>query len=209
MPGIGADIAAVIKELGVPVTILRTPTNLTEKIVYEINEQAANAFIREYHFNCSFEHETKIVSGDVIAFNNGYFMVANITPDDFEGLVVENASVIYKCNIKGSGKILTQTSTKDLSTLKVTVGWTVRKSDFYGLLYHGVRNTLLNEDSPVGRDTIFALICVVPASYGAEKLDRIWLSATEYYMVQDVEKYEYPGLHVLTLIEDTRSVYTP
>ena len=209
MAGIGADIASVINELGMLATIVRAPTNLTEKIVYEVNEQATNAFVREFHLNTSFQYNTVIVPGDVLQFNGFSFLVANKTPDDFEGSVVEYAGVIFKCNLPSTAKIVTWEQTQNATTYEITAGWTIKKSIVYGLIYQDSRNTLLDEGSPVGRDTIFGLMCLVPESYNAAKLDRLIVSATEYYMVQDVEKYQFPGIHVLTLIEDTRAVYIP
>lgn len=205
---VGADIASVYTELGVTATILRTPTNLTEKIQYEVNEQATNSFVREHHLNASFAYNTVIVNGDVLQFNSLSYLTTNITADDFQGSVVEYAAVLLKCNLPSTAKIIYWNQTQNATTFEITAGWTVRKSLAYGLIFHGVRNVLSNKDSFTGKDPVYELICMVPASYSVEKLDRVIVSSTEYYMVQDVEKYEFPGLQVLTLVEDTRAVYT-
>lgn len=209
MAGIGADIAEVMTELGVSATILRTPTNIVEKITYDINEQATNAFVREFHLNASFAYNTAIVPGDVLQIGSEYYLAINKTPDMFEGEVVEYASVIFKCNLPSSTLILDPTTTKDAVSFAITNGWTVRKSSVYGLIYKEARGVILHPEATTGKDTTFTLRCIVPATYAVEKLDRLYLSATEYFRVQDVERYEYPGVLVLSLVEDDRAGYTP
>lgn len=207
MPGIGTDIACVINELGTTATILRT-VNITEKIMYEVNAQSTNSFMKDYYLDASFKWDTKIVPGDVLQFKGASYLVASKVPEDFEGNVVEYIATILKCNLPSTAKIVSWSQTQDTTTYEITSGWSVKCSTAYGLVYKDARGTLTEELSPTGRTTTFKLLCIVPASYNVKALDRVVVSSTEYYMVQDVEKYEYPGLHVLTLIEDTRAVYT-
>lgn len=206
---IGVDIASVINELGTTATILRTPTNLTEKILYEINEISTSPFTREYFLNASFIYNSVIVSGDVIQFSGITCLVSSKTPDNFEDSTVENLAVLYKCNLPSTAKILIPGQTQNATTYEITPTWTVRKSLAYGLLYQDTRGTLKNEDSPTGKDPVFQLVCLVPDSYGVVQDDRLLVTSTEYYRVQDIEKYQYPGIHVLSLVEDNRLVYTP
>jgi hypothetical protein len=58
-----------------------------------------------------------------------------------------------------------------------------------------------------GKDITFRLECHVPISYNVVIGARIWISATEYYRVQDIEKYAYPGIRLLSLVEDDRAAY--
>lgn len=209
MAGIGADISEVISELGVTATILRTPTNLTEKLMYEVNEQATRPVVREHFINASFSYNTQVVSGDVIQFGGFTFLVANMTPDSFEGEVVEFVSLIFKCNIANTAKILSPVETQNPTTYEITQGWTVKKDSPYGMVYQGDFVTLLNPEVSTGKEVTFRLQGCVPSSYQVKMLDRLWLSTTEFYRVQDVDDYTYPGLSVLTLVEDDRGVYTP
>lgn len=206
---IGVDIASVINELGTLATIIRTPTNLTEKIMYEVDEKSTNSFTREYYLTASFIYNSVIVSGDVIQFNSNSHLVANKTPDNFENSTVENLGVLYKCNLPSTAKVLIPGQTQNATTYEITPSWTVRKALAYGLLYQDTRGTLKNEMSPTGKDPVFQLLCLVPASYGVVQDDRLLVTSTEYYRVQDIEKYQYPGIHVLSLVEDNRLVYTP
>ena len=206
---IGPDIEEVIDELGITATIIRSPVNLTEKITYDVNEQATNQFIREFLLNVSLRHNSVIVCGDTLQFNSGTYLVIHKTPDSFEGEVVENVSVVLKCNLPSSSLILKPIESVDQTTFEVTSGWSVRTSVVYGLIHNNISGAVLNKDAGAGKETTFKLESIVPASYEVCKLDRIYLSSTEYYRVEYVEKWEFPSIHVLTLVEDDRIAYVP
>jgi len=209
MPGIGLDIAEVINELGVTATIFRSPTNLTEKIVYEVNELSANAFLRENMLNCSFQYQTVIVTGDIIQFHSQKYLVINTTADDFEDAITEYAGVLYKCNLPIGALLLTPTTSVDPITFATTQGWSIRKSNVDGLLTQDKRSSEVDRDTSTGKVLTFALECFVPSRYGAEVGDRLYLTATTYYRVQDIEKYRLPNTDVLYVVKDDRLVYTP
>jgi len=209
MSGIGPDILEVINELGILATILRSPINLTERLTYDVNGQASNPFMREFSLAASLIYTSVIVSGDVVQFGGTSYLVGSKTPDVFEGEVVEYAAILLKCNVPALFSLVTYGPSTNQSTFVVTTGWTVRRANCYGLIYRGARSALLNEEVSLGKETTFTLDCFVPASYGAAPQDRLYISATEYYRVQDVEKYAYPGIHILKLVEDDRVVYTP
>jgi hypothetical protein len=209
MAGIGADIAEVIAELGVTATILRTPKNLTEKVTYEVNEQATRPVVREHFLNASFAYNSVVVPGDIIQFGGNSFLVANMTPDSFEGETVEYVSLIFKCNFPPSTVFLSPANTQDPNTFAITNGWAIRKANPYGFVYQGDFVVTKNTEVDTGKDVTFKLQCCVPISYGIKAMDRIYLSASEYYRIQDVDDYTYPGVSVMTLVEDDRVVYIP
>ena len=208
MSGIGPDIAEVLDELGTLVTILRSPSNVTERITYDVNGQASNPFMREHSLAFSANYETVIQSGDLLQFEDLTYLVCNKTPDMFENDIVEYAGVMLKCNV-GPFSIVYLTTTPNSDTFVLTSTWTVRKASCYGLIYRSSRSAVLNDEATLGKDTTFLLECFVPASYGAQKQDRVYISSTEYYRIQDIEKYAYPGIHILQLVEDDRVAYTP
>jgi hypothetical protein len=208
MPGIGLDISEVIEELGVTATIYRTPANLTEKLVYDVNALSANAFLRENMLNVSFKHNTIITTGDVIQFHAIEYLVINKTPDDFEDEITEYAGVVYKCNLPAGSLILSPTKATDPTTYKITQGWAIRKSDAKGLLTQDKRSTEVDAETSTGKVLTFALECFVPAHYGVEINDRLYINATTFYRVQDIEQYRFPDVHVLSVVKDDRLVYT-
>jgi hypothetical protein len=208
MLGIGPDISEVLDELGVEAVILRSPVNLVEKITYDVNGQASNPFMREFALAASFRYNTVIVQGDIVQIDTDFYLVVHKTPDNFEDSIVEHASGLLKCNIPAFS-LLSPTEVKDPDTFVITKGWTIKKAGGHCLIYKNARSVLLNNETSTGKDTTYTLDCFVPASYGAVKLDRVYISPTEFYRVQDVEKYMYPGVHVLTLVEDERVAYIP
>lgn len=207
MVGIGDDIKEVFDELGVPAVILRSPANLTEKIVYEVNFLSSNAFLREHLLNASFAYDTVIVPGDLLQFHGNTYIVGGKTPDDFEGEIVENAAVLYKCNFPATAQIVTPTTSVDQTTYAVTSGWTVKAAKAYGLITPYKRSDKPDKELSTGTDIDFEMQAFVPASYGTAINDRLFVSATECYRVQDLEKYRFPGIHVLNLVLDERVVY--
>jgi hypothetical protein len=96
---VGADIAEVYVELGTLVTILRTPTNLTGYIIHDVNMQSSRPMAREHMLEPFLPFDTPIVTGDIIQFNGGSYIVSHKTADMFENATVEYASTIFKCNV--------------------------------------------------------------------------------------------------------------
>lgn len=203
MSGIGPDISEVIEELGVTVTILRTPNNLTEKIVYDVNGQASNPFMREHALATSFKYDSAINTGDVLLMGGLYYLVIAKTPDDFEDAVVEYPGQILKCNTNGA-TFSYETSTQDSNTFEITNGWTNRKTDAHCLIYRGSRGAIQNSDVAEGKETNFRLDCYVPKSYGIQIGDRLTLTNGVVYRVQDIEPYVYPDIDTLSLVDDER-----
>lgn len=209
MAGIGADIAEVINELGVLVTIVNQVGQPTEKITYESDGSSSRSFYREYALNAEFVYTTLIQPGDVLFFNNLYYMVAHKTLESFENEPVEYTGVLYKNNIPRTALLLSQKQTQDPVSFAITQDWDVKETNLFGLLYRTNSYTLLEPEVAVGREVGFRIECVLPAAYNVLIKDRIQLSPTEYYRVQDTERFKFPGLHVLTLVEDERPAYVP
>jgi hypothetical protein len=209
MASIGADIKEVMDELGVTATILRSPTNITEKITTEADYvSSTNPFMQEHHTNIGLNYNTQVVTGDLLQILNDYHLVIAKVPDMFEGEMVEFTAALYKCNVSGA-VLLIPVQTQDPDTFKLTSTWNVRKTGVRGVLHQYKRSAPLEPETSAGRNPIFELEMFVPASYGAVINDRVYISATEYFRILDIEKYKLPGIHTLTLVQDDRVVYTP
>lgn len=206
MAGIGPDISEVINELGVAVEILRTPTNIAEKIIYDMNSQATKPFIREFHRDGSFSSDTKIESGDILHVlkTEEHLMVMNKTPDMFENEIVEYASVLYKTNFPSTAKIATPGPQVRGADYNLTESWIDTVAKAYGVIADKLQGSNIDQEEPTGQIQIWAIEAFVPASYDVKPLDRLYISATEYYKIEKVEKYRYPGILALDLVEDTR-----
>lgn len=209
MAGIGDDIKAVIEELGTLVCIYRTPSNIYEKITYDIVESGSSEFSREFLINGSFSNVTNIVIGDVLNFNGTDYLVISKVPDMFEGEVVEYVSMLYKCNIPDSSALLSYVQSTNQTTFVVTQGWSVKNSSLRGLLYSDSRGKIKNTDVSSGKEITYVLQGFIPSHYNAIIGDRVYISSSEYYRIQDIDFHKIPGVSVLELVEDDRVVYTP
>jgi hypothetical protein len=207
MSGIGYDIAQVTQEVGTKITILRPTGNLFEYMTYELNESSSRPFTREHQLKASLVYNTQVISGDIIFFEGNYYIVANKTPDIFEGEVVEFAAMVLKCNFPLTSHILSYSQVQDPVTYEITQGWTVKVAAPYGMVFQSSSTALSNTGETTGRDLAYKLDCCVPLSYNVVEEDRIHLTATEFYRVQSIDRYTYPGLSVLNLVDDERPAY--
>jgi hypothetical protein len=207
--GIGTDIKEVFSELGASFSIItRDPVVTGEKVTYELNAQATKPFIREHHLDAAFAYDTAIEVTDVIHISetDKYYMVMNKTPELFEGEVVEWSSVLYLCNLPSTVRIVRPIEIRNSSTYKMVQGWTdVVDPPIYGLLTDRIFGSEIEQEEPLaGQIQVWRIDLYVPKSYGVKPLDRLIVSDTEYYKIESVESYYYPGVNVALLVEDTR-----
>lgn len=203
MAGIGSDIADVMNELGVEATILRTGS--VEKITYDTHTSTV-PFIREHFLNASLPYNTAMVPGELFSIMGQVYFLGSKVPDFFEGEVVEYNCSMYKCNLPATASLVYETEVKDSETFKITKGWATRKSPIYGLIFKDARKAINDSEVSFGKQPTYRLECIVPDSYGVEIADRLIVSPTEYYRVEDIEKHEYPGMWILELVDDGRKV---
>lgn len=207
--GIGADITEVINEVGVTYTILRTPTNITgEKCVYDLNTQATKPFIREHQLDAEFVKDTSAVVGDVVRLlDDRHYLVMNLIPEIFEDEVVSYSATLYLCNLPNTACLLRPAEIRDDETYDVVSGWQtiIAAGSMYGLLDDRAMGTMIDEFAEVGQIQLWKINLIIPKSYDAKPLDRLYVTATEYYKIEAVESYWYPGCNRCLLVEDTRS----
>jgi hypothetical protein len=207
--GLGPDIAEVYEELGSDATIVsRTPPITGERVIYDINSQATKPFIREHHVDASFPYNTELLAGDIVYIlkSDRYYMAMNKTPEMFEDEIVEWSVVLYLCNLPSTAHLLRPIEIRDSTTLKMINSWEVVVDDpMYGLLSDRIFGSALDQETPkVGQFPVWRMDLYAPKSYGIKPLDRLVISETEYYKVEAVESYNYPGCVVALIVEDTR-----
>jgi len=206
---LGSDIKEVYSELGTAVSIIsRSPVIRGERIIYKLNSQATKPFIREHHLDSTAPFDTLITTDDIIRFDEtgDCYLVMNKTPDMFEDSVVEYSMVLYKCNLPLSAHILRPIEYRDPVSYEMISGWeVVVDSPLYGLISDRVFGSMIDqEETGAGQFPIWRIDLFLPKRYDVKPLDRIVLSATEYYKIETMEKYNYPGVSVMLLTEDTR-----
>lgn len=207
MAGIGADISEVISEVGLSFTILRDSGNITgESCTYEMNTQATKPFIREHQLEANFIYTTQAVVGDVIQFTDGRnYLIMNLIPEIFEEEVVNYSATLYLCNLTTTACLLRPAEVRDTETYNLVAGWeTVEAAPMYGILDDRAFGSMVDEFEEVGQIQLWKINLIVPKTYGIKPFDRLELSATQYYKVDTVESYWFPGCHRALLVEDTR-----
>jgi len=200
MTDLADDIKEVIADVGISVTAV-AGTVTGEYIYGKINKQVTKPFIREFFMEAWLAADTSIVAGDVLELSDGRkFMVMNKTPSMFENAIYRYDSVIYKCNVTATLKRPTETRVNyttevDFSTIQENV---------YALITESLYGNELDTDEQLALLGISSQDCYVPSSVGVERLDRFWISETEYYQVEVVKKRRFDGVDLIVLGEDTR-----
>ena len=207
MPGLGADLREVYDELGAITHIVnRTPVITTERLLYDLNAQATKPFIREHFLDATLPYDTLITTDDVIFLvsTDKHYLVMNKTPDLFENGVVEYSAVLYSCNLVATACILRSVEIR--VDYDMTTAWTiVAEAPLYGLMSDRLFGSEIDQHTPsVGQEAVWRIDLYIPKSYGIKPLDRLYLTDTEYYKVESVQAYNYPGVCVAMLVEDTR-----
>lgn len=209
--GLGPDIKEVYDELGAEITIVNRDTVVTEKILYEMNSQATKPFIREHHLDCTFHYQTNLSTGDIIQVTETerYYMVMNKTPELFENSVVEYTGIMYLCNIPVNAHIMRPIEIRDAESYDMISGWSVvRDAPVYGVLSDRVFGSALDAGVTVGQAQLWRIDLYLPKWYNIQPLDRLVISEEEYYKIEQIESYNYPGCVVAMLTEDTRKANT-
>ncbi|MCE5226092.1 MAG: hypothetical protein LLG05_09585 [Porphyromonadaceae bacterium] len=211
--GLGPDIKEVYDELGVDITIINRDNITEEKILYDINSQATKPFIREHHLDCTFHYLTNLNVGDVFQVTETElcYMVMNKTPELFENNTVEYNGIIYLCNIPTTAHILRPIEQRDLTSYDMINGWTVlENAPVYGVLSDRVFGSQIEEGQLIqgGQTQVWRIDCYLPKWYDVKPLDRLVISPTEYYKIESIQSYYYPGAIVALLTEDTRPAPT-
>lgn len=210
--GLGVDIKEVYSELGTAISIItRDPIITGERVIYELNSQATKPFIREHHLDSTFPYDTEVTTDDVLEFDvtGDHFLVMNKTPEMFENSIVEYSMVLYKCNLPLTVHIVRPVEIRDPISYDMISGWQVIvNSPVYGLISDRIFGSEISQEEAGGggQFPIWRVDLYLPKFYGIKPLDRVIISATEYYKVETVENYYYPGVCTCLLVEDTRPV---
>jgi hypothetical protein len=205
---IGPDLAEILPEVGVSVSILHPATgvSVTEYIDFDINRQVTKPFIREFFIESTFAYNTAAASGDIVSFivDGRKFLIMNLTGELFENAVISYNAVMYKCNAVITLKRPAKAGWN--ATYDRTITWTDLYVGVPVLLterFFGTTMKILEPKDLLEYD-ILADQVYIPSYYDVKPLDRLWLSSTEYYKVDFVEKRKFDAVLACGLSEDTR-----
>ena len=199
---IGPDIKEVILEVGDPITILRDAGNVTgEYVKLTLNAQVTKPFIREFFMEGWFSYDSVSVAGDWIQLSDGrVFIIMNRTPKMFEGVVIRFNSVLYKTNAVAT--IQRQSVTREDYTSQSD--WTTVKASAPILLTEALYGNSLDIDEELGQIGMSENDLYIPSSVGIKPMDRVYISADEYYKVEAVRKRRFDSVDLATIGEDNR-----
>jgi len=208
---IGPDIKEAIVEVGSAATILRSAGNVTgEYLKYKLNSQVTKPFIQEFFLEVDIPYDTSIVVGDVVLINviSIRYLVMNLTAVMFENEVIKYAAVFYKCNVVVDLKRPVEDNWDDTQTYHRQTTWNTYSGNVNALITTPLYGHDLVTDEELGMLGLERHEMYVATSEGVEQLDRVRISAHEYYRVETVKKRRYAAVDVLEIGEDTRSVTT-
>ena len=207
---IGPDLAEVYAEVGTLIKILKPDGTevLGEYLDVDINRQVTKPFIREFFMEAAFSYTTAVVGGDVVEFivDGRKFLVMNLTAEVFENQIINNNAVLYKCNEVATIKRLIKGGWNDDYVQErvwpnVIVGVPILLTErFFGTGLGAV------EPQDFMEYDILDNQMYISEYYGVKPLDRVWLSDTEFFQVDFVEKRKFEGVWSCVLSEDTRGI---
>ena len=207
MAGIGADIKEVLEELGEPIIVYK----LDGSIIYgefcdpEAYYEHSTEFIRQNCYAGTFAYDTTVTYGDIVSFNDLFFLMLNVKPTTFEREKVDNLAFFVQCNV--SGRFARFVSGVRNSKQEKTGAWvTIGPDEVKGLQVEsggGVENTaqestILNNDSEDLYCQAHSLIKVGYRWYPDSEDD------SEFYEVAHIQKRRYQNCYRIRLKEDKR-----
>lgn len=201
---IGPDIDEAIEEVGTAFTVIRDSGNVTgEYLFFKPNQQVTKPFIREFFLEAWLVYNTSAVAGDIIEFNKtaNKYIIMNLTPYLFENEIIKYDGVLYKTNVTAT--ILRMSQFRN-AQYHMETRWSVVKADTDLLLTTALFGHDLDSDEQIAMLGIERHEMYAPSSIGIKVHDRIKLSATEYFRVENVKKRRYQNVDVFDIGEDTR-----
>lgn len=206
---IGPDIAEVLQEVGIAITIEDVDGNQTtgEYSYTEPNSQVTKPFIKEFFLEGWLSYITAANVGDYIIFGvtGDRYIVMNKTPQIFENAVIKYDIILYKTNVVVDVlRPTTDESNRDAQTYQLVTTWSTIKADVNVLLTTPLYGHDLSEDEELGQLGLEVHEMYIPKDVGIQPLDRIRVTSTEYYMVSTVKPRRYSDVDVVELTEDTR-----
>jgi len=221
MPGLGGDIADVLKELGSVVDIYDHSTNTTvqEYVDPEQGLSRGSPFMTQYVRTCTMYHNTQGKLGNLLKFvnQNEYFLFVAQAPEIFEGSTIVNEALLYKCNtlvqfkrrikVPGSeeNNYTPQTEWKDIHY----AGEEPELVHLFFGLFTGHLSSVELSTKDFGNIVIEKNQLFVTNHINIKAGDRAVLKASEEdegenHEVEVVERFKMPGIKICKLKEDTR-----
>ncbi len=208
MAGIGEDIKDVLAELGTPFIIYKSNGTMIsgEYLDYEHYYEQSTEFIRQFCYSGDFSYDSKVENGDLLFFDDKYFLVLNVKKTLFESEAVDFSNFFIVCNCT-NGIFKKEINTRDAGTKKATTSWVnvPITGNIKGLQVEGAIANQTEIPRMEMPRTVHTLFC---QNIGDIRPGYRWYpnkdDSTEYFKVTGINKYRYTNCFVIHIEQEER-----
>lgn len=207
MATLDEDILEVLAEVGVPYTVHKPDgTTVTGEYFDDTpHTEHTTPIIRGFFHDFTLHHPSQANVGDVLEYLGGskLLLVAK-APESFEGGIIDYLASGYVVNSLGTLQNYDASAGYDASYRKVKAWidtYTGVQATMMDRQFRSAMKAIADESMEVELDRIHLWLSDY---YDVEPGMRWKLSDTEYYKVEQIEPYRFPGLKLVFLTEDTR-----
>ncbi len=203
--GLGDDIKSVLQELGTPITVYKLGQSpiTGEYVDPESYPEHSTEFIRQNCFTGDFQYDSVVEEGDLLSFDNKWFLMLNVKRTLFEGNNVINSTFFVECNVNGA--FAKENELRDPTTKKLKSVWFVTEKNSVRALM--VNKSLQIEDFS-GSENVVTKLTLFCQNYTNIFVGDRWYpdvnNTKEYYRISKIDKHRYENIFVCDLIEDSR-----
>jgi hypothetical protein len=204
---VGNDIKKAFRKVGVSFAIVRDAGNISgEYLVYDTSVMSSRVFVKEFVIDSLLVYDTQVVPGDVLHLsNNLHYLVAHKIGEMLSNNTVVLEACLYKCNFV-SGEVVRSSGEVIDSQYHTVPQWVCVKNGIKGLITESLigNASSLDTGNEFGDLSLKKKTLLLPSALDVRVNDRFIPSSGEYYKVETIEPWTYPGLNVLLVSEDTR-----
>ena len=201
--GIGRDIKDVLREVGEQIAVTRLGLSLSGEYI-KTTQKTTTPQLQDYCLDAMFPYDSFCLEGDVVQFvtTRKRYVVMVKVPDLFEDSVFRYRGALFKCNV--SGELLRSSGEVWDGNYHKTPVWTQASPCCYSFLTEKLIGNKLDTETAIGDITTGKKESYIPKSYGVRINDRYCPISGEYFRVESIDRYKYPGVDVVELGEDVR-----
>lgn len=210
MSPIDTDILAVLQEVGTSYTVYKPDgsTVTGEYMDFITHTEHTTPLIRGFMTDFTLHHPTSVEIGDVIEYGplNKRVIVLAKEVEMFEDAPVDYLASGYTVNTAGTFQTFVQKDGFDTNYEK-KLTWTTLYTGVQGCMIDRLfRSNVLGIADESMSAELDRLNLYVSDYYANVKMGMRYLTTTgEKYKVEQIEPYQFPGIRLVFLAEDTRS----
>lgn len=202
-----SSIKKALRQVGVAYSFDRSGVTISgEFLSYDTSILSSRIFVKEHAIDAMMAHDTLVAPGDILHFSTGtYYLLAHKNPEVLIDSVIYYDASLLKCNFD-QGKILRPSGENAWNNnyRKITSFQTI-KSDLKGICTEAnlTAPTDLNEEE-YGNIITGKLHLYYSSGEDIRVFDRIEPKSGEFYRIESIRDWTYPGIVIAELGNDTR-----